>query len=162
MKIGVRITKEGGVLFEGLDPLFLSLLREIRATAELDDPRVEARFFQSPCEEEQADELREDWKAYVEPELHSGFAAARDVVEADLRRAESNSQAPPSLLIPRQHIDHWLSALNQARLALAEFHEFGEKEMDAPLLPPTDPRSHARLQMNVYGLLQEWLVSLLD
>jgi hypothetical protein len=34
--------------------------------------------------------------------------------------------------------------------------------MDAPLLPPTDPRSHARLQMNVYGLLQEWLVSLMD
>lgn len=161
MKIGVRITKEGGVLFEGVDPLFLRLLGEIRATAELDDPRVESRFFQSPSADPDADELREDWKAFVQPELHSAFAASRDVVEADLRRAATASGSP-SLLIPRQHIDHWLSALNQARLALSEFHGFDEKDMDHPDMDPDSPRGHALLQMHIYGLLQEWLVSMLD
>jgi hypothetical protein len=161
VKIGVRITEEGGVLFEGVDPLFLRLLGEIRDAAELDDPRVEARFFQNPTEDPEADDLREDWKAYVEPELHSGFAASRDVVEADLRRA-AMSLTTPSLLIPRQHIDHWLSALNQARLALAEFHNFDENDMDRPQADPETPRGHALLQMHIYGLLQEWLVSVLD
>ncbi len=162
MKIGVRITPEGGVLFEGIDPLFLRLLGEIRETAELDDPRVEARFFQSPSTDPEADELREDWKSLVQPELHTAFGASRDAVEADLRRAESGSAKNRSLLIPRQHIDHWLGALNQARLALHEFHGFSEKEMSSPLHEPTDPREHALLQMHVYGLLQEWLVSVLD
>ena len=162
MKIGVRITKEGGVLFEGVDPLFLRFLGEIRATAELDDPRVESRFFQSPTDAPDADELREDWKAFVQPELHSAFAASRDVVEADLRRADKTTGPDRSLLIPRQHIDHWLSALNQARLALAEFHGFDENDMDHPQANPDTPRGHALLQMQIYGLLQEWLISVLD
>ena len=162
MKIGVRITPEGGVLFEGIDPLFLRLLGEIRSTAELDDPRVEARFFQTPSNDPDADELREDWKSLVQPELHTAFGAARDVVEADLRRAESGPAKSRSLLIPRQHIDHWLGALNQARLALHEFHTFSENDMSRPPREPSDPREHALLQMHVYGLLQEWLVSVLD
>ncbi len=162
MKIAVRITKEGGVLFEGVDPLFLRLLGEIRSSAELDDPRVEARFFQTPSTDPENDELREDWKSLIEPELHTAFGAARDAVEADLRRAESGSPANRSLLIPRPHIDHWLGALNQARLALFEFHKFSEKEMSRSPIEPSDPREHALLQMHVYGLLQEWLVSVLD
>jgi hypothetical protein len=162
MKIGVRITKEGGVLFEGVDPLFLRLLGEIRDAAELDDPRVESRIYQEPTDDPDAHELREDWKAFVQPELHSAFTASRDVVEADLRRAATSPGPSPSLLIPRPHIDHWLSALNQARLALSEFHDFDENDMDRPPADPDTPRSHALLQMHIYGLLQEWLVSVMD
>jgi len=162
LKIAVTLTRDGGVLFEGVDPLFLRLLGEIRDAAELDDPRVEARFFQAPSVEADADELREDWKAYVQPELHNAFAASRDVVEADLRRARSDSPGARSLFIPRAHIDHWLGALNQARLALAEFHGFTDRDMSRPPRDPANPREHALLQINIYGILQEWLLSVLD
>jgi hypothetical protein len=162
MKIGISVLEDGGILFEGIDPLLHTMLSQIRSAAELDDPRVEARFYQTPSNEHDADSLREDWKAFVQPDLHSGFAQARETVEADLRRSTPKAEGRRSLLIPRRHIDQWLSALNQARLALAEFHGFTEAEMGSQPNDLDDPREYALLQINIYGLMQEWLVSLLD
>lgn len=162
MKIGISILQDGGVLFEGIDPLLHKMLTEIRTSAELDDPRVEARFFQSPTTDPEAENLREDWKAFVQPDLHSAFASSREVVDADLRRCSSNPQGHRSLLIPKNHIDHWLCALNQARLALFEFHGFSESEMSRQPENLEDLRDYALLQLSIYGLMQEWLVSLLD
>lgn len=162
MKIGIRVLEDGGILFEGIDSLLFQMLTQIRTTAELDDPRVEARFYQTPSNDPSADSLREDWKAFVQPDLHSGFAASRETVDADLRRSTLDPEGNRSLLIPRRHIDHWLSALNQARLALAEFHGFTDAEMGRQPSEFADPREYALLQVNIYGLMQEWLVSLLD
>lgn len=162
MKIGISILQDGGVLFEGIDPLLHKMLTEIRTAAELDDPRVEARFYQSPTTDPEAVDLREDWKAFVQPDLHSAFASSREVVVADLRRCSSNPQGHHSLLIPKNHIDHWLSALNQARLALVESHGFSESEMSRQPENLEDLRDYALLQLSIYGLMQEWLVSLLD
>lgn len=162
MKIAISVLEDGGILFQGIDPLLHKMLSQIRSSAELDDPRVEARFYQTPSDEPDADSLREDWKAYVQPDLHSGFAEAREAVEADLRRSISDPEGHRSLLIPRRHIDHWLGALNQARLALAEFHDFTEAEMGRQPTDLDDPREYALLQINIYGLMQEWLISLLD
>ena len=162
MKIGISILQDGGVFFEGIDPLLHKMLTEIRTSAELDDPRVEARFYQSPTTDPEAEDLREDWKAFVQPDLHSAFASSREVVAADLRRCSSNPQGHHSLLIPKNHIDHWLSALNQARLALVEYHGFYEAEMSRQPENLEDLRDYALLQLSIYGLMQEWLVSLLD
>ena len=162
MKIRINILEDGGVSFEGIDSLLFKMLSEIRHAAELDDPRVEARFFQTPSHDPGAEVLREDWKAFVQPDLHSAFASSREVVEADLRRASRDSSGHRTLLIPRNHIDHWLSALNQARLALFEFHDFSEKEMSNQPENLEDQRDYALLQVSIYGLMQEWLVSLLD
>ena len=157
MKIAISILEDGGILFEGIDPLLHTMLSKIRSSAELDDPRVEARIYQTPSHDPEAEALRGDWKAFVQPDLHSEFAASRETVEADLRRSGHGS-----LLIPRRHIDHWLSALNQARLALAEFHGFTDAEMGRQPMDIDNPRDYALLQVNIYGLMQEWLVSLLD
>ncbi|MFZ9921147.1 MAG: hypothetical protein ACO3FQ_08305 [Terrimicrobiaceae bacterium] len=162
MKIGISILEDGGVLFEGIDPLLHQMLSEIRSAAELDDPRVEARFYQSPTTDPESEDLREDWKAFVQPDLHSAFASSREVVEADLRRSSSDKNGHRTLLIPRNHIDHWLGALNQARLALVEYHGFSEAEMGRQPENLESPRDYALLQLGIYGLIQEWLVSLLD
>jgi hypothetical protein len=162
VKIGIKVLEDGGILFEGIDALLFKMLIQIRTSAELDDPRVEARFYQVPSHDPEADTLREDWKAFVQPDLHSEFAASRETVDADLRRSQDDNTGLRSLLIPRRHIDHWLSALNQARLALAELHGFSEAEMGRQINDLDDPREYALLQVNIYGLMQEWLVSLLD
>jgi len=162
MKIGISILEDGSVLFEGIDPLLHQMLSEIRSAAELDDPRVEARFYQSPTTDPESEDLREDWKAFVQPDLHSAFASSREVVEADLRRSSSDKNGHRTLLIPRNHIDHWLGALNQARLALVEYHGFSEAEMGRQPENLESPRDYALLQLGIYGLIQEWLVSLLD
>ena len=162
MKIGISILEDGSILFEGIDPLLHQMLSEIRSAAELDDPRVEARFYQSPTTDPESEDLREDWKAFVQPDLHSAFASSREVVEADLRRSSSDKNGHRTLLIPRNHIDHWLGALNQARLALVEYHGFSEAEMGRQPENLESPRDYALLQLGIYGLIQEWLVSLLD
>jgi len=120
MKIGIKVLEDGGILFEGIDSLLFTMLSQIRPSAELDDPRVEARFYQVPSHDPEADALREDWKAFVQPDL------------------------------------------NQARLALSEFHGFSEAEMGRQINDLDDPREYALLQVSIYGLMQEWLVSLLD
>lgn len=162
MKIGISILQDGSVRFEGIDSLLHKMLTEIRASAELDDPRVEARFYQSPTTDPEAEALREDWKAFVQPDLHSAFASSREVVAADLRRSSADKKGNHSLLIPRNHIDHWLSALNQARLALVEFHGFTEPDMGRQPEILEDPRDYTLLQLSIYGLMQEWLISILD
>lgn len=162
MKIGISILQDGGVRFDGIDPLLHKMLSEIRTAAELDDPRVEARFYQSPTHDPDSEDLREDWKAFVQPDLHSAFATSREAVEADLRRSSLDKKGHRSLLIPRNHIDHWLCALNQARLAIVEFHGFTEAEMGRQPENLENPRDYALLQLSIYGLMQEWLVSVLD
>jgi hypothetical protein len=162
MKIQIRVLEDGAVFFDGIEPLLYKMLCEIRTSAEMDDPRVESRFYQSPSLDPDTESLREDWKAFVQPDLHSAFASSREAVDADLRRCLADPQGSRSLFIPKNHIDHWLSALNQARLALVEYHGFSENEMSRQPDNLEDLRDYALLQLGIYGLLQEWLVSLLD
>lgn len=162
MKINISVLEDGAIFFRGIDPLILQILSEIRTAADLDDPRVEARFYQSPTNDPEAENLREDWKAFVQPDLHSALASSREVVDADLRRSSLDKEGNGSLLIPRNHIDHWLSALNQARLALVEFHRFTEADMSRQPEDLEDPQDHALFQLSIYGLLLEWLVTLVD
>jgi hypothetical protein len=162
MKVALRILQDGTVSIEGIaEPLF-QMLAGVKSAAEADDPRVESRFFQSPSEDPEATGLCEDWKAFVQPDLHAGFATARDAVAADLRGATSNSNGSRSFTIPRKHIDYWLCALNQARLALAEVHGFTDAEMSRQPGDLDNPHEYALLQTSIYGMLQEWLIALLD
>ena len=157
----ISIGKNGALRFDGVAPQLYELLCGIRAAAETPDPRVEARFFPDPTGEE-GECMAEDWKAFVQPDLHDGFQAARDTVAADLRGATQAKDGSFSFAIPRAHIDAWLGALNQARLALAEAHGLGEAEMSRGPGDLDDPREHALFRIGVYGMLQEWLVSVLD
>jgi hypothetical protein len=142
--------------------MLAELLRQIPSDAESDSEDVEARFFPSPTRDPEADDMREDWKAHVEPELHAFFLDARQVVEADLRgmKEEVNAFA---LEFPGGHAEAWMNALNQARLALAVLHHFGEREMSAP--PPMEiheERDLALLKIFFYAEIQHWLVEMED
>jgi hypothetical protein len=55
--------------------------------------------------------------------------------------------------------DLWLSALNQARLALAEIHQFTDADLSHAPHDLDDPREFALMRMGIYGSLQEWLVA---
>ena len=115
----VSIQKNGALKFDFVAPHLYEILCGIREAAETPDPRVEARFFPEPSEGD--DSLAEDWKAFVQPDLHEGFQSARETVAADLRGAKERKTGHFTFTIPKAHIDAWLSALNQARLALAEW-----------------------------------------
>lgn len=149
---------DGALLLQEIPPLLFALLAEIPGRAASDDPRVGARFFPDPAAD---DELVEDWKSLVHPELQELFQSARETVRADLRSASEND-GTRALRIPHNHADAWLSALNQARLAITEESGFGEKDMAAEAAPnPEDPREMALFQVGFYGFLQECLVRMI-
>jgi hypothetical protein len=49
---------------------------------------------------------------------------------------------------------------NQARLALAEIHQFTDSDLSRAPHDLDDPRELALMRMGIYGSLQEWLVAL--
>lgn len=155
----LHAANDGALVLEEIPPFLFDLLGEIVGRASSNDPRVEARFFPDPASDQ---ELIEDWKSFVQPELLEFFQSARETVKADLRGA-SEHDGVFSMSIPKIHGDAWLSALNQARLAIAEESGFDEKDMAAEVAPaPEDPRALALFQVGFYGFLQECLVRMQD
>lgn len=156
----LEISSNGAIALRSISPFFLVLLQSIVESAGSNDPRVENRLFPSPTSDRQEKNLEQDWKSLIQPELSASFLAAREVVQSDLRRV-SEKDGEFSFDIPRNHVDAWLNALNQARLSIAEENHFGEADLSADI-PQTisDQRSYDLLQINLYGFLQEWLIRL--
>jgi hypothetical protein len=155
----IQILPNGSVFFDELEESFYQILCSIREPVESGDPSVESRLFPQPSEDSNESDLLDDWKSLIEPDLHDSFLAARESVAADLRSAQRNPKGSLQLTIPRSHIDLWLSALNQARLALTEIHQFTEADLSRAPRDLDDPREFALMRMGIYGSLQEWLVA---
>jgi len=152
-------TEEGVLALEEIPPFLFDLLKEVGIRGASDDPHVENRLYPSPGDDPL---LEEDWKALVQPELQEFFLSARETVQADLRRAVKKDDAF-FMEIPPNHMDAWLNALNQARLALAGEHRVEEKDLAGEPLPdPSNPRSLALFQISFFGFLQECLVRMQD
>ena len=157
--IKIQILPNGSIFFDHVEDPFYQILCSIREPVELGDPLVESRLFPMPTQDAEESDLWDDWKSLVEPDLHDSFLAARETVSADLRSAQHNPDGSLHFTIPRSHIDLWLSALNQARLALAEIHQFTDDDMSRAPADLDDPREFALMRMGIYGSLQEWLVA---
>lgn len=158
--IKIQILPNGSVFFDHVENSFYQMLCSIREPVESGDPLVESRLFPQPSEDADEENLLDDWKSLVEPDLHDNFLAARESVAADLRSAQRNSDGSLHFTIPRSHIDNWLSALNQSRLALAEVHQFTDSDLSRAPSDLDDPRELALMRMGIYGSLQEWLVAI--
>jgi hypothetical protein len=155
----IRRHDEQTVAVAGLNLFLCELLHQIGVSAKVDqdDPRVRGRLHSSPSGGAEPD-FDSDWTEFVEPGLRQLFQSSLDIVEEDLA---DFPPAEPSdfhtLLVPVKHLDAWLNALNQARLALAERYQISERDMEsAPA--GNDTRALALFQIHFYGLLQEWFV----
>jgi hypothetical protein len=147
----------GTVAISGLNPFLAGMLHQVAVSAEDEDPQAQARLFSSPSEGREP-EMEEDWREFVQPELRQLFQTSREVVRGDLAAFPPD---PPSndmtLKLPVSHLESWLNALNQARLALAARHRVTEADMDH--VPRSgDSRALALFQIHLYGLLQEWFL----
>ena len=66
-------------------------------------------------------------------------------------------------LIPRQHAEAWLNALNQARLVISSKYGFNEHDLGDHYRSPIGSRRDLSLfQVNFYGFLQEFILSDMD
>jgi len=142
-------------------PGFLAqVLRELPTLAEGENRSTEAeeRLFPCPTSDDADEEIAEDWKAFVEPELHSLFQSARSTVKADLRKMEETPDGFRFEISPR-HAEAWLSVLGQARLSIAAEFGLTEKELaDDRLQMIVDERSQALARNTLFAHMQQCLV----
>ena len=148
-----------------LDPFLAELLRQIPASADPEGvPDAEQRLFSPPADLSEK-EICAEWKLYVEPELRRLFRSATETVAVDLKQLGGTEKtlANHTLRIPTKHAEAWLSALNQARLALAAKYNFTDGELcDHYRSPVASRRDLSLFQVNFYGFIQEFILRALD
>lgn len=155
-------TEDGKLGMREIPPVVAELMRQIPRWAEWESDAVENRIFPSPATGPAGAELRADWQAHVEPELHEYFSSTRQMVEADLRGMTEDEDGF-AMEFSRKHAEAWLNALNQVRLALAALHGFEEQDMERHgERDSLDERDVALVQIHFYGLIQSWLLEILE
>ena len=145
------------VAISRLDLLCCELLQQIPVSAEIKDRNVRERLFTAPTGGRER-EFERDWQRYVRPELRHLFESSIQTVRNDLKGfppTPSDENRTHVLHLPITHLDAWIHALNQARLALATRHGFTEPDLESPMPIVGDIRSLAVFQVHFYGFLME-------
>jgi hypothetical protein len=89
--------------------------------------------------------INRDWSEFVVPELEALWKANHELMAADLTRMETDPDQPERTRItfPENHVAAWISAINQARLALGARWNVTEADMNRPLRKlGSNPREH--------------------
>ncbi len=148
----VERTAAGAVIFRDLDPILMDLLRRVPEAADPGDS-AEARDRLLPDPAPGEPELAAEWREYVRPDLRHIFQSAVETLAGDVAAA-----GPASVQVPEAHIERWLNALNQARLALYARHRVSDEEMEELDADLHSERGMALFQIHFYAVLQEILL----
>ena len=140
-----------------IHPLLATFLSELPKVAAR-HKKAQARLYPDPIGGAAHAEFRRDWKEHVRPELERLFASSRDIVARDLSAPGGHNHGT-KVVIPCAHLEAWLSALNQARLAIVEESNFTEADLDHHEPPDlATQRGLSLLKIHFYGHLQELLI----
>jgi Domain of unknown function (DUF2017) len=147
------------LLLSGLDDFLAELLRQV---PEAGSPQAatESRLFPLPSGGREP-ELDAEWREFVRPELESQFSENRDVVAGDMLQIQGNARKGFSIEIPQTHAPAWIHALNQARLSLVARHHIRDEVLEEGT-PQPGADGLVLFQIQLYGLIQEWLVDACD
>lgn len=159
----IRKWKNKAIELSRIEQIEAELLKQVPACCELDPGSdAESRIFPAPANATEPDLLR-DWEEYVRPELRHLFRSAKETVEADLGSLKMKVGRLGRFVVPLEHGESWLNALNQARLILAAKFEFSERELSAFDLPRTFSQRELVLhQINFYAAIQERIIEMLN
>jgi hypothetical protein len=155
----VSAVDEKNIRISGIDPLLAVCLQELPQILELrDKPSVHPRLFPSPTINDAA--ANREWQESIEPDLRHLFVSAGEIVARDLTRMKSNPQNPDlrSITLPAEHLAAWMSALNQARLILAELFHIDEIDMNIPYEALGRDKGVAVIRIDLFGTLLDRLV----
>ncbi|HEX5138899.1 MAG TPA: DUF2017 family protein [Planctomycetota bacterium] len=143
-----RVTRhaDGAVSIEGLFPLHLAALAEVPDLIDKPEGDVRKRLFPEPSDDATQ---KGDWERLVRPELFALLASAREILLRDLKGvgpAEPLGGVPRwNVMVPAQHVNAWISALNAARLALGAEHGV---ESEEDLHPKLEANEEGRIEVD--------------
>lgn len=130
---------------DGINPVLAMCLQELPAILERrDSPAARPRLFPNPTTGDA--KANDDWQQLVAPELRHLFVSAGQTLEQDLMRLDAGS-----ITFPAAHANAWVSALNQARLILAELHRVTDMELNPSDFDIDNPKHRAMFLIDQYG-----------
>ena len=157
----VQLFGEKHIRISGIPPILVVMLRELPEILELrDSPDARDRLFPDPTA---ADETaNEEWRQVAGPELRHLFVSAGETVARDLTAltVDKSGSEEHQITFPVEHVNAWMSALNQARLILAAVHGIDDKAMNRTEFDPKSPKDLAALRIHLLGYLLHLFVEL--
>ena len=145
----------------GIAPVLAIVLRELPEILEQrDSPDAHDRLFPNPTSAD--DKTNMEWQQMMRPELRHLFVSAGETVARDLAglAASESSAEAYAITFPVEHLKAWMSALNQARLILAEIYEIEDDDMNVTDLDPHNPKHVAAFRIHLLGYLLHLFVEL--
>ena len=161
--IDLRVERldEKHIRISGLTAMLTVMLRELPEILELrDSPDAHTRLFPDPTAGDE--KINKEWQQMVTPELRHLFVSADEIVTRDLTALVIDEREPElhEVTFPVEHVNAWMSALNQTRLILAEVHKINEEDMDRQDFDPQNPKHLAALRIHLLGYLLHLFVEL--
>ncbi|MFY8216451.1 MAG: DUF2017 family protein [Chthoniobacterales bacterium] len=153
------VSRSRAFRFRKIHPLIAEFILSIPDTIDMDQlsDDAQARLFPAATDDPQFETLRNEWKAYVEPDLQEHFRSAREVVAADLKQMRE-VKGMVELEIAPAHGEAWLNALNQARLVLASDLDFDEQKLSSTNADVTTESGSRVFRLNLFAFMQECLI----
>jgi hypothetical protein len=160
---GLRVQPfdEKRIRISGIPPVLAFMLRELPEILELrDSSDAQARLFPNPTARDE--KANDEWRQMAAPELRHLFVSAGETVARDLTALTADEAAPQEhqVTFPVEHVNAWMSALNQARLILAAVHEIDDKDMNRTDFDPKRSKDVAALRIHLLGYLLHLFVEL--
>ena len=154
--ITLRVERSGEkhIHVTGLDPVILDCLHALpEIFDQRDQPAARRRLLPDPTTDRA---INADWQQTITPELRHMFVAATDTVTRDLTGITPDGE----LTFAVEHLNAWMSALNEARLILGELFHITDADMDTPEFDVTTPKGLAVFRIHVLGYFLQLLVEL--
>lgn len=150
--------------FRKIHPLLAEVVRSIPDVIDPDflSDDAQTRLFPGATDDPHLDTVREEWKAYVEPDLQEHFRSSREVIISDLKQMTA-AKGGEELQIAPAHAEAWLNALNQARIALAADVGFDEDALTSTEPPDITTEKGSRIfRLNLFAFMQQCLIEKMD
>jgi Domain of unknown function (DUF2017) len=161
INLRVRPVDAKRIRISGIEPFFTDCLQGLGEILEQrDSPKVRERLFPNLMTAD--DNTNADWQRLTAPELRHLFVSAGEIVTRDLTalQPETGETGCSQVTFAADHVNAWMSALNQARLILGEIHEIDEADMNRTDLDPHNPRHVAAFRIHLLGHLLYLFVEL--
>jgi hypothetical protein len=178
----LRLLKSGDISLTQLNPLEAEALLSIPKNADASEtPEAQVRLFPPLVSDDsmtddplEVESMEEDWTEYVVPDLKELFDHSLESVQENLKKLtpsppeieepeggipEDGVEIPQlsgipifKLTIPRDKVEDWFRAMNQARLVMVEKTLWVEENGDlhGPII--------SQIHYEIYTFIQQWLV----
>jgi len=159
--LSVRPVDARHICISGIEPFLADCLQGLGEILEQRDSR-KARERLFPNLTATDDKANAEWQQQITPEMRHLFVSAGETVARDLTALQPETPETGCLQVTfsAEHVNAWMSALNQARLILGELFSVTEADMNATHFDVHSEETLAIVRIHLLGFLLQLFIEL--